>query len=166
MAANTAKSIAKEPELVLENLRRIETLITQSFEKLQFDIKAISNSKSQNIGLWVTIISILLTLYSILQPFILSDSKNTEYKKEIIQMKTDLMNKLDSVFKQIGKTTVIRTKCRIRMKPKSRSLIIYTLPPFTQVNIIETNHKWIKITYKENPEALPITGWILKKYTN
>lgn len=166
MAANTTETISKEPDSVIENLKRIEAFIFESVEKLQIDIANIPNSKSANIGLWVNIISILLTLYTILQPLLKSDTRDEATRTQIERMQTVLVAKLDSITKLMGKSAIIMTKCNVKWNPKKRTIILCTLLPYTQVNVIETNHKWCKITYKKNPNDLPITGWVLKKYLN
>lgn len=55
-------------------------------------------------------------------------------------------------------------KCNVIAKPRLRSLIIDKLPVNFEVNILQTKHKWVYVSYLNPIDDLPHTGWILKKY--
>jgi hypothetical protein len=51
-------------------------------------------------------------------------------------------------------------------KPKLKSFLVTTLPNGFDVVVLQSNHKWILISYSNPNDNMPETGWALKKYFN
>jgi hypothetical protein len=56
--------------------------------------------------------------------------------------------------------------CKVRLKPKVKTLILTKLPVNFDVVVIQIHHKWVYVSYLDPKDNLPQTGWIMKKYLN
>ncbi len=54
--------------------------------------------------------------------------------------------------------------CLVKSKPKSKTLILATLPAKFEIIIIRVQHQWAYVSYFDPIDNLPQTGWVLKKY--
>lgn len=54
--------------------------------------------------------------------------------------------------------------CKVRLKPQHKSFLVTILPRNTSVLVIAKKGKWAFISYESQPDDIPKTGWVLKKY--
>src|SRR5947199_368833 len=67
-ASAISSDVIEDKHLVEENLKRIEKFYGNALEELKNEIRKSHKSPMAIIALWINIVSILLTLYAILDP--------------------------------------------------------------------------------------------------
>lgn len=145
------------------DVERIERFFNHGIAELKEQIKKGEKSTIAVISLWLTIFSILLTIFlPIINPYI-SDKHSSNAQGEEIQ-KNELFDKFESLIKSLTKTKVIRIKCWLKIKPTKNCQSLYLLTPGMDVSIITVYHKWANISFIDPKDNLPIIGWVLKKY--
>lgn len=50
------------------------------------------------------------------------------------------------------------------LKPKTKTMVITSLPKGFEVVVLEINHKWAFVSYTNPKDNLMETGWVMKKY--
>lgn len=69
-------------------------------------------------------------------------------------------------FKQNKEYRITNRVCEVKLKPKSKTIVLSKLPKGFEVIEMQVHHKWVYVSYFEPKDNLPQTGWILKKYLN
>ena len=64
-------------------------------------------------------------------------------------------------FKEFRKTNRVT---KVMLKPKSKTIVINSLPKGFDVIVLQINHKWAFVSYTNSKDNLLETGWIMKKY--
>ena len=67
-------------------------------------------------------------------------------------------------FKEANHYRISNRNCEIKLKPKSKTLILAKIPKDFEVIVIRIHHKWVYVSYFDPKDKLPQTGWIMKKY--
>lgn len=60
---------------------------------------------------------------------------------------------------------IANRKCKVFLKPKSKSIVIANIEKGFEFVVLNVNHKWIYVSYLSPDDNLPETGWVMKKYT-
>jgi hypothetical protein len=68
--------------------------------------------------------------------------------------------------KEAKEYRITNRNCKVRLKPKVKTLILTKLPVNFDVIVIQIHHKWVYVSYFDPKDNLPQTGWIMKKYLN
>lgn len=55
-------------------------------------------------------------------------------------------------------------QCEVKLKPKTKTFTVTTLPKDFELVVLQVNHKWVFVSYMDPKDNLPQTGWIMKKY--
>ena len=76
------------------------------------------------------------------------------------------IQKITEQLKQAKEYRITNQICKVRLKPKVKTLILAKLPVNFDVVIIQIHHKWVYVSYFDPKDNLPQTGWIMKKYLN
>lgn len=74
------------------------------------------------------------------------------------------INLLNQQFKEANEYRITNRTCEIKLKPKSKTLILAKLPKEFEVVVVQIHHKWVYVSYFDPIDNLPQTGWIMKKY--
>jgi hypothetical protein len=59
---------------------------------------------------------------------------------------------------------ITNRECEVKLKPKTKTLIVSKLPKDFELVVLQINHKWVLVSYFDPKDNLPQTGWIMKKY--
>jgi hypothetical protein len=59
---------------------------------------------------------------------------------------------------------ITNRECEVKLKPKTKTLIVSKLPKDFELVVLQVNHKWVLVSYFDPKDNLPQTGWIMKKY--
>lgn len=71
---------------------------------------------------------------------------------------------LSEQLKQTKDYRITNRICEIKLKPKTKTLIVSKLPKDFELVVLQVNHKWVLVSYFDPKDNLPQTGWIMKKY--
>lgn len=89
------------------------------------------------------------------------DIEQTRIKQDTILNYINLVNEKLKEAKEYRLTNRI---CEVKLKPKSKTLILTKLPKDYEVIVIQIQHKWVYVSFFDPKDNRPQTGWILKKY--
>lgn len=74
------------------------------------------------------------------------------------------INLVNEQFKRVNKYRTTNRACEVKLKPKSKTLILAKLLKNVEIIVVQSHHKWILVSYFAPTDSLPKTGWIMKKY--
>jgi hypothetical protein len=59
---------------------------------------------------------------------------------------------------------IVDRPCKVYLKPKPKSYVITRLGSGHEMVILQSNHKWVQVSFTDPQDNLTQTGWIQKKY--
>lgn len=68
--------------------------------------------------------------------------------------------------KSVKEYRITNRECKVKLKPKNKTLTVSKLPKDFELVVLQVNHKWVLVSYFDPKDNLPQTGWIMKKYLN
>ena len=87
-------------------------------------------------------------------------------KEDLVKFKREIIKGIEAKLKEEKEYRTTNRICNVRLKPKMKTAILTNLPIGFDVIVLQTNHKWMYVSYINSLDNLPQTGWILKKYLN
>jgi hypothetical protein len=169
-AASLTASLTESSYATKEDFEKLKIFIDEQFENLakrvELKIEKTARSPFAKLSLWVSIIGVIFTIWQMLQPSITPNGSNANSAtKEDIQK---LIDYADERFKEAlakaGFKAETRITCHLRYKPSSKSKCMFCIKPGEIVHIIESNHKWVRVSVIDSLDNLPITGWVMRKH--
>jgi hypothetical protein len=181
-------SILEDFETVTEKALEFSETIDNSSEKeqqRQFEIlqslvvtfyrkhKTLGISALKVVEIFIIIIT-LHQYYDFLK--IKPELATKENIQEITEKQDSFLKEQDSIskfikhinqqLKEAKQYRITNRICKVKLKPKIRTLTLNKLPVNFEVIVIQIHHKWVYVSYFDKNDNLPQTGWILKKYLN
>lgn len=86
-------------------------------------------------------------------------------KEDIENTITKHFSYFESKLKEQKEYRITNRKCKVFVKPKSKSNVIANFEEGFEFVVLNVKHKWIYVSYLNPKDNLPETGWIMKKYT-
>lgn len=77
---------------------------------------------------------------------------------------SDFILIVNEQLKEIKEYRTTNRICKVKLKPKAKTLTLTELPINFDVIIIQIHHKWVYISFFDPKDNLPQTGWIMKKH--
>lgn len=68
--------------------------------------------------------------------------------------------------KQNKEYRITNRDCEVKLKPKSKTIVLSKLPKGFDLIVIQIHHKWVYVSFFDPKDNLPQSGWIMKKYLN
>ena len=79
---------------------------------------------------------------------------------------SDFIKIVNEQLKEAKEYRITNRICKVKLKPKVKTLTLTELPINFDVIVIQIHHKWVYVSYFDPKDNLPQTGWIMKKYLN
>lgn len=152
--------ILDETGITAESITEIKSLLSS----LGLKIDTIDSKAGASFWKGV-LISIVLAIFGIIVPFLLTKDNNVS-KEEVQTILSNEFSKLESKLKEVKEYRTTNRVCKVMLKPKLKSFVIATLPNNFDVIVLQSNHKWILISYNNPKDNMPETGWTMKKNLN
>lgn len=171
-------------EKALEFTEKIESS-TEEEQQRQFAIlQTLLTSfykKHKKLGISAsTVVNIFLFIISFHQYYDFLKTKpelaTKENVKEITDGQNSILKKQDTIskfikninqqLKEAKEYRITNRICKVKLKPKTRTYTLNNLPINFEVIVIQVHHKWVYVSYFDEKDNLPQTGWIMKKYLN
>ncbi|WP_146697688.1 hypothetical protein [Geofilum rhodophaeum] len=111
--------------------------------------------------LWLNIIIMIMTIHMYID-FVVTKSK-TISKDDIVILKKEIFQKIETRLKEQNEYRTTNRICKVYAKPNGKR-VLKCLPVDFDVIVIQVNHKWVYVSYINQTDNLPETGWVLKKY--
>ncbi len=140
----------------------------RQFQILVASILAFINKHKQKGIHAFRVLEVILVFYSVYdifspKPELASkeDIKQLNIKQDAVLQYIQLINEQ---LRQAKEYRITNKVCEVKLKPKSKTIILTKLPADFEVIVIQIHHKWIYVSYFDPKDNLPQTGWIMKKY--
>lgn len=144
-------------EIFIEESIKFQQLIDTVFEFIQKNMHL--GKKAYNF------LNLVVLLYGVYQIYDSFQTKPKAFTKEdMAKFELKMFKAIELKFKEHKEYRVTNRIAKIMFKPKTKTIIIVTLPKNYQVTILSTNHKWAFISYTNPKDNLMETGWVMKKY--
>jgi len=160
----TEETICNKTVITQGDLDNFKTSIVSELSTLLS--KSISEKARQLIIELITVISFILTLYSIHQTS--SDKSNKELlietKKELDKYNIEFSHMITTKLEKLNKMRISSTNVNLRCYAKKNSRIIGLVKKNQPVTVIEIRHKFLLISYIDIETGEPKSGFVLKKY--
>ncbi|TDD97918.1 hypothetical protein [Flavobacterium cellulosilyticum] len=87
-------------------------------------------------------------------------------KNDIINSERRIQKAIELKFKKVKECRTTNRVSNVMLKPKTKTILITSLPKGFDVIILQVNHKWVLVSYTNPKDNLIETGWLMKKYLN
>jgi len=156
-ALEISNSISNEIALTEEQSKRFEKLI-------EFILTFIKRNKKfgTNALLFLSVIVNIMALHQYYD--FIKDKPASATQQDLAKFETKIIQTITEKLKYQKEFRTTNRICKVLLKPTNRTLVIEHLPKDFEVVSLQTNHKWIYVSYVSLKDNLPKTGWILKKY--
>ena len=85
-------------------------------------------------------------------------------KNDIINSERRIQKAIELKFKKVKECRTTNRVSNVMLKPKTKTILITSLPKGFDVIILQVNHKWVLVSYTNPKDNLIETGWLMKKY--
>jgi 23S rRNA pseudoU1915 N3-methylase RlmH len=110
-------------------------------------------------------ISVMVNLMNIHQYYDFVKPKQEPVTKvDLIKFEQKIQKSIELKLKQIKEYRTTNRVSKVMLKPKTKTIIITSLPENFDVIVLQINHKWAFVSYINPNDNLMETGWIMKKY--
>lgn len=147
----------------------------QSLQKLNQLIQKQLNDPRQTTFSKLEIITIIIYLLTLLTTFYQaylahgSGIEQTQQKEQIENLFKSLIKYSEDELEQTGELQFstfyfVERPVYLKTSQSSKSGRIYLLIPETKVKLLVKNHKWLFVEALDSVNAIPVRGWVEKKY--
>jgi len=110
-------------------------------------------------------ISVMVNLMNIHQYYDFVKSKPEPVTKiDLIKFEKKIQQSIELKLKEIKEYRTTNRVSKVMLKPKTKTIIVTSLPKNFDVIVLQVNHKWAFVSYINPKDNLMETGWIMKKY--
>ena len=85
-------------------------------------------------------------------------------KEDLVKFERKIQQSIELKLKEIKEYRTTNRVSKVMLKPKTKTIIVASLPKGFDVIVLQINHKWAFVSYINPKENLMETGWIMKKY--
>jgi len=123
-------------------------------------------NRNKKVGIYsLLFIDIVIRIASLHQYYNFLQAKpEMATKEDVKKMETRLVKEVAKKLNKEQEIRVTNYACRVYLKPKSKSLILLTLPENLEITVLQINHKWSYVSFIDPRDGYAQTGWIMKKY--
>lgn len=144
-------SITEEEAIRFEQL--IEKIVSFYQKNKRFGVNAL------------LFISVMVNLMSIHQYYDFVRPKTEPATKEdIIKFEKRMQQSIALKLKEVKEHRTTNRILKVMLKPKTKTIIVASLPKDFDIIVLQINHKWAFVSYINPKDNLMETGWIMKKY--
>ena len=146
-----------EQTITDEQKRRLKELVAQILTFLKSNKKFALNA--------LFFISVIVNFMNIHQYVdFIKYKPETVTKQDLTDFQTKIISEISLKLKEQKEYRITKRRCPVMLKPKNRTIVISTLPSYSEVVILQTYHKWVFVSFININSNLSQTGWVLKKY--
>jgi hypothetical protein len=158
-AIEISNSITSDIALTEEESKRFEKLIELILTFFQRNKKFGTNA--------LLFLSVVVNLMALHQYYdFIKEKPEPATKEDLAKFERKIIQEITIKLKEQKEYRTTNRICKVMFKPKLKSFLVTTLPNGFDVVVLQSNHKWILISYSNPNDNMPETGWALKKYFN
>jgi hypothetical protein len=156
-AIEISNSVTTDFALTEEESKRFEKLIELILTFFQHNKKFGTNA--------LLFLSVVVNLMALHQYYdFIKEKPEPATKEDLSKFERKIIQEITTKLKEQKEYRTTNRICKVMLKPKSKTLVLATLPIGFDVIVLQVNHKWIYVSYTSPKDNLPQTGWVLKKY--
>ncbi|KAB1157813.1 hypothetical protein [Flavobacterium luteum] len=156
-AFEIANSFTSDIALTQEESIRFEQLIEKIVSFYQKNKKFGVNT--------LLFISVMVNLMSIHQYYDFVKTKaEPATKEDLMKFERKIQQSIELKLKEIKEYRTTNRASKVMLKPKTKTIIITSLPKNFDVIVLQIKHKWAFVSYIDPKDNLMQTGWVMKKY--
>lgn len=112
-------------------------------------------------------LELIVLLYSVYQMYESFQTKaETITKEDISKSEKRMLQAIELRLKDHKEYRVTNCISKVMFKPRAKTMVVTSLPKGYEVVVLEINHKWAFVSYRNPKDDLMETGWVMKKYLN
>jgi hypothetical protein len=112
-------------------------------------------------------LELIVLLYSVYQMYESFQTKaETITKEDISKSEKRMLQAIELRLKDHKEYRVTNCISKVMFKPRAKTMVVTSLPKGYVVVVLEINHKWAFVSYRNPKDDLMETGWVMKKYLN
>jgi 23S rRNA pseudoU1915 N3-methylase RlmH len=85
-------------------------------------------------------------------------------KEDLLKFERKIQQSIELKLKEIKEYRTTNRVSKVMLKPKTKTIIVASLPKGLDVIVLQIKHKWVLVSYTNPNDNLMETGWIMKKY--
>lgn len=85
-------------------------------------------------------------------------------KEDLVKFEKKIQQSIEIKLKEVKEYRTTNRISKVMLKPKTKTIIVASLPKNFDVIVLQINHKWAFISYINPKDNLMETGWVMKKY--
>lgn len=137
------------------------TDIRNFLERIEIKVDKIDTDANAIFWKLIVILSFILSVMGEIRNW--TPKPDYASKEEVESIVKQQFSIFESKLKEQKEYRITNQKCKVLLKPKSKTIVLESLPKGFEVIVLQVQHKWVYVSFisKDN---LPQTGWIMKKY--
>lgn len=156
-ALELTNGFSSESILTEEESVKFQQLVDTVFEFIQKNKQL--GKKAYN---FLSLVVLIFNLYQFYDTF--KTKPEPVSKEDIVKFEKKLLLAIELKFKEHKEYRTTNRISKVMLKPKTKTLIIASLPKDFDVKVLQINHKWVFVSYINPKDNLMETGWVMKKY--
>lgn len=156
-AIEITNSFTSDIALTEEESIRFEQLI----EKI---VTFFKNNKKFGVSA-LLFVSVMVNLMNIHQYYdFVKPKAEPATKEDLVKFERKIQQSIELKLKEIKEYRTTNRVSKVMLKPKTKTILVTSLPKGFDVIVLQINHKWAFVSYINPKDNLMETGWIMKKY--
>ncbi|SDH06754.1 hypothetical protein SAMN04488062_10425 [Flavobacterium omnivorum] len=144
-------ALSEEESIRFEQL--IEKIVSFYQKNKQFGVNAL------------LFISVMVNLMSIHQYYdFVRPKAELATKEDLVNFERKIQQYIEVKLKEVKEYRTTNRVSKVMLKPKTKTIIVASLPKNFDVIVLQINHKWAFVSYINPKDNLMETGWVMKKY--
>lgn len=144
-------TLTEEESVRLEQL--IERIITFFKKNKKFGVSAL------------LFVSVMVNIMNIHQYYdFVKPKAEPATKEDLVKFEKKIQQSIEVKLKEVKEYRTTNRVSKVMLKPKTKTIIVTSLPKNFDVIVLQVNHKWAFISYFNPKDNLMETGWVMKKY--
>lgn len=138
---------------------------SKRFEKLIETILAFLKRNKKfgtNALLFLSVIVNLMTVHQYY--YFIKEKPEPATKEDLAKFEKKMLQSIAVELKAEKEYRTTNRICKVMLKPKKKTLVLAVLPIDFDVIVLQVNHEWLYVSYLNQKDNLPQTGWVMKKY--
>lgn len=152
------EELSSQDYVTKEDLEKLWIFLLELNDK----VARIGTDIKSQINFWIGILGIFLTLT--IEGNNRLNKPDVITKQDIQILRKDIFTFMSNSLKRQKEFRGVRQSCKVHLKPANNSLITTSLAKNCGIIVLQTNHKWVYISFINPKDGLAETGWIMKKY--
>jgi hypothetical protein len=153
-ALDLGERLAGQSPVTREDFERFQAQIVEQISRIGKDVRS-------QAGHWMAILGVL---YMFLSEYRYQTQQQAVTMEQLTTYGAQLIDSIKTTIREQKEYRLVDRPCRVYVKPKFKSYVITQLNNSQEIIILQSEHKWVQISFTDKQDGRTETGWIQKKY--